>query len=223
MRDALEPARDARKVVVDLRRGLRLAGDDQRRPRLVDEDRVDLVDDRVRVTALDDAVEADGHVVAQVVEAELRVRPVGDVGVVGSLALCERHHVLDEGDGHAEALEDAAVPLRVALRQVVVDGDQVHAGVGERVQVEGETGDERLALARLHLRDVALVEDDAAHQLDVEHPLVGIAQARLAHRRERLEQQLLERLAVLEPLAELGRLAAQLLVRERLEIGLERW
>src|SRR5581483_9654086 len=38
---------DAREVVVDLRGGLRLAGDDQRRARLVDEDRVDLVHDRV--------------------------------------------------------------------------------------------------------------------------------------------------------------------------------
>src|SRR4029077_657045 len=38
---------DAREVVVELRGRLRLAGDDERRPGLVDEDRVDLVDDRV--------------------------------------------------------------------------------------------------------------------------------------------------------------------------------
>ena len=78
-RRAVELADDAREVVVRLRGGLRLAGDDERRPRLVDQDRVDLVDDRVRVAALHRAVERDGHVVAQVVEAELGVRPVGDV------------------------------------------------------------------------------------------------------------------------------------------------
>ena len=102
VRDAGQRARDAREVVVDLRSGLGLAGDDQRRSRLVDEDRVDLVDDRIAVAALDDAVEADGHVVAQVVEAELGVRPVGDVRLIGNLALGERHHVLDVGDAHAE-------------------------------------------------------------------------------------------------------------------------
>ena len=95
VRRARERARDAREVVVDLGRGLRLAGDDQRRPRLVDQDRVDLVHDRVRVAALDGAVERDGHVVAEVVEAELGVRPVRDVGLVGLPALGERHHVLD--------------------------------------------------------------------------------------------------------------------------------
>ncbi len=52
VRRALERADDTREVVVHLRGDLGLTGDDQRRPRLVDEDRVDLVDDRVEVAAL---------------------------------------------------------------------------------------------------------------------------------------------------------------------------
>src|SRR6266545_4124739 len=212
----------SREVVVELRGGLGLAGDDQRRTCLVDQDRVDLVHDRVAVTALDGAVERDGHVVAQVVEAELGIRPVRDVGRVGLFPLRERHHVLDVGDRHTEALVDAAVPLGVALGEVVVDGDEVDALALERVQVEREAGDERLAFARLHLGDVALVEDDSAHQLDVEHPLARFAQARLSDGRERLEEQVLECLAVLQSLPELGRLGAQLLVGERLEVRLER-
>src|SRR6266511_36300 len=213
---------DSREVVVELRGGLGLAGDDQRRTCLVDQDRVDLVHDRVAVTALDGAVERDGPVVAQVVEAELGIRPVRDVGRVGLFPLRERHHVLDVGDRHTEALVDAAVPLGVALGEVVVDGDEVDALALERVQVEREAGDERLAFARLHLGDVALVEDDSAHQLDVEHPLARFAQARLSDGRERLEEQVLECLAVLQSLPELGRLGAQLLVGERLEVRLER-
>ena len=80
----------------------------------------------------------------------------------------------------------------------------------ERVQVERQAGDERLALTGLHLGDVALVEDDPAHQLDVEHALVRLAEAGLANGGEGLEEQLLERLAVLEPLPELDGLVAQL-------------
>ena len=117
---AVELRGDAREVVVDLRGGLGLAGDDERRPRLVDEDRVDLVDDRVDVAALDARVERDGHVVAEVVEAELRVRPVRDVRLVRGLLRVERLHRLDRRDGHPERLEDGPVPLGVALREVVV-------------------------------------------------------------------------------------------------------
>ena len=224
---------DAREVVVGLRGGRRLAGDDQRRARLVDQDRVDLVHDRVRVAALDDAVERDRHVVAEVVEAELGVRAVRDVGLVGDLALVERHHRLDERDGQPEPLEDAAVPLGVALGEVVVDGDEVHALAElrpscvvdrrQRVEVEREARDERLALAGLHLGDVALVEDDPAHQLHVEHALVRFAQARLADGGVGLEEQLVQVFAVREPLAELDRLRAQLVVGERAELGLEAW
>ena len=63
------------------------ARDDERRPRLVDEDRVHLVDDGVGVLALDPLLQREHHVVAQVVEAELVVGAVGDVGQVGGAAL----------------------------------------------------------------------------------------------------------------------------------------
>ena len=221
-RSAVELLHDAREVVVRLRGGLGLARDDERRPRLVDQDRVDLVHDREGVAPLHGAVERDGHVVAEVVEAELRVRAVGDVGCVGLSPSGERHHVLDRGNGDAEPVVDGPVPLGVALGEVVVDGHEVHVLAGERVEVERQARDEGLALAGLHLGDVALVQHDAAHQLDVEQPLPGLALARLAHSGERLEEDVLERLAVLEPLLELRGLRVQLGVAQRLEVGLER-
>ena len=71
---------DAVDAVVLVDRLLGRAGDDERRPRLVDQDRVDLVDDREVVAALHHRREVELHVVAQVVEAELVVGAVGDVG-----------------------------------------------------------------------------------------------------------------------------------------------
>ena len=94
-----------------------------------------------------------------------------------------------------EEAEDPAHPLAVALGQVVVDGDDVDALAGERVQVGGQGGHERLALARLHLRDGAAVEGEAADELDVEVPHVQHAAARLAHDREGLGQEVVEGLA----------------------------
>jgi hypothetical protein len=173
------------------------------------------------VAALDDVVERDGHVVAQVVEAELGVRPVRDVAAVGLAPLRERHEILDEADRAAEHLVDGPRPLRIALREVVVHGHEVNTASGEAVQVERLHGDERLSLARLRLGDVALVEDDPAHELDVEEPHADRPPEGLAHGRERLEEELLERLAVLDALLELGRLAGELGVGERLELGLE--
>ena len=173
------------------------------------------------MAALHELGQRDGHVVAQVVEAELGVRPVGDIGFVGLLALRERHLVLDEGRAHPEQLVDGRSPLGVALGEVVVDGHEVDTLTLERVQVERLDG-ERLSFARLHLGDVALVKGDAAHQLDVEEPDADRAPERLADGGERLEEELLERLAVLEALLELRRLRGELGVGERLELGFER-
>ena len=92
------------------------------------------------------------HVVAQIVEAELVVRAVGDVGGVGCGALAVVEAVHDDADGEAEEAVDLAHPLRVAAGEVVVDGDDVHALAGERVEVGRQGRDERLAFAGLASR-----------------------------------------------------------------------
>src|SRR6185369_5396103 len=97
------------------------------------------------------------------------------------------HEVLDEADRAPELLVDGLRPLCVALRQVVVDGDEMDAATREAVEIQRLHRDEGLALARLHLGDVALVEDDAAHELDVEEPNADRTPERLAHCGVRLE------------------------------------
>ena len=131
---------------------------------------------------------------------------------VGDLPLGVVQVVLDDADRHAEEAVDAAHPLGVAAGQVVVHRDDVDALALERVQVGGQRGDERLAFAGLHLGDLALVQHAAADELHVEVPHVEHAAAGFADDGERLGQQVVERLALGEPLAELGGLRAQLLV-----------
>ena len=208
--------------VVELGAIVERAGDDQRRARLVDQDRVDLVDDRVVVAALDHRGELVLHVVAQVVEAELVVGAVGDVAGVGRLALGIVHAVDDDADGHAQELVDLPHPFGVALGEVVVDGDDVDALAGERVQVNGEGGDQGLAFAGLHLGDGAFMEDHAADQLDVEVALAEGALAGLADGRERRHEQVVDRLAGGELGAELVGAGAQVGVRQRGDLGLQR-
>src|SRR6185437_1118906 len=185
--------------------------DDERSPRLVDQHGVHLVDDRVLVRALDPLVERDDHVVAQIVEAELVVRAVRDVGVVRGTPLRRpRLGVIQTGDVEPEIGVEVPHPLRVAARQVRVDRDEVRALSRQRVQIEGQRRDQRLALARRHLGDLAEVKLDAAHQLDVvvHHVPVELVPGDhdrrteepascLAHRGERFGEQFVEHLVEL--------------------------
>ena len=116
---------------------------------------------------------------------------------------------------------DAAHPLAVAGGQVVVDRDEVHALARQAVEVGRQRRDEGLALAGLHLGHPAEVQGGAAHQLHVvvalaEHPPAG-----LADDGEGLDQQVVEGLAAVEPLAELAGLGLEGVVVEALHLGLE--
>ena len=116
----------------------------------------------------------------------------------------------------------AAHQLGLVLGEVVVDRDDVHALAGERVEVARQGRDEGLALTGAHLGDVAHVQGRPTHDLHVEVALAEGALARLADGGERLGEDVVEGLAVGEPLLEDVGLGAQLGVGELLEVLLDR-
>ena len=185
---ALQPLHDAGELDVPLGRLVGRAGDDQRRAGLVDQDRVDLVDDRERVAALNQLGAAPGHVVAQVVEAELVVGAVGDVARVHLAALSGGHRRQDAPGAEPQEPVHAAHQVGLVLGQVVVDRHDVHAVASEGIEVRRSGGHERLALTGAHLGDVAEVQGGPTHHLDVEVPLAEGATGRLAHGCKRFGQ-----------------------------------
>ncbi|MFK4608031.1 hypothetical protein ABIF57_007483 [Bradyrhizobium diazoefficiens] len=218
----VELGQEAVDGVVEVGAVVERAGDDQRRARFVDQDGVDFVDDGEEVRPLDHVLEPVLHVVAQIVEAVFVVGAVGDVAGIGRLALGIVETVDDHARGHAEEAVDLAHPAGVAAGEIIVDGDDVDALAGERVEIDRKRRHQRLAFAGLHLGDVALVQHHAADQLDVEMALAERALGGLAHGREGRHQQVIERLALGELLLEVGRAGLELLVGELDELGLQR-
>ena len=194
--------------VLLVRLGAHRAGDDQRGARLVDQDGIDFVDDRVDVRTLNPLLQAPHHVVAEIVEPELVVRAVRDVALVGGASLgAAGLGVVDAPDGEAEPLEEMAHPLRVAPRQIVVDGHEMRAAARQGVEVQRQRRDQRLPLARRHFGDFALVQHDPADELHIvghhvplqrvpRHDNLAAQQpaGRLANGRERFGQHIVERL-----------------------------
>src|SRR5438309_1007952 len=100
------------------------------------------------VAALHLVFDARDHVVAQIIEAELVVRAVGDVAVVLlPLLLGQRVVGDDRADAESEKAVDLAHPLRVAGREIVVDGHEVYTAPREPVEVRRQRRLEALALA----------------------------------------------------------------------------
>ena len=218
---ALKAAHGTREVLVGaggLGAGTR---DDERGTCLVDQDGVDLVDDGVMVAALHALLGTGDHVVAQVIETELGVGAVGDVGLVGRTLELERHVVLEQTDGHSQVLVDAAHPLGVALGQVIIDGNDVYTLAGNSVEVAGQRGDQGLAFAGLHLGDMPLVQCHGANELHVKVTHARDALGSLTHGGKSLGEHVVERLAVGVTLTELIGLGAELFLGHLLKLGLK--
>ena len=143
-------------------------GNDQRRTRIVNQHRVHLVHDGIIVRALHQVLGVRGHVVTEIVETELVVRTKGDVRHVSAAAGLTVGLVLVDAV-HAQAVEHIKRPhpFGVALGQIVVHRHHMHAVARQGVQEHRQGGHQRLTLARGHLGDFALVQDNAAEKLHV--------------------------------------------------------
>ena len=110
----------------------------------------------------------------------------------------------DDAGGEAEEAVDLSHPFGVAAGEVVVDGDDMDAAAGQRVEVDRKRCHQRLAFAGLHLGDIAFVQHHSADQLDVEMPLAERALGGLPNGGEGRNQNVVQRLAVGELFAEFG-------------------
>ena len=195
-------------------------GDDQRCAGFVDQDVVDLIDDRVVEPPLNLLVLERLHVVAQVVEAELVVRSVSDVAAVGDLFFVLTGVGLNRTDGQAETHVQRSHPFHVALGQVVVDRDDMHR-TGHRIQERRERRHQCLAFPGDHLGDHPLMQDVAAHHLHVVVAHLEIAFARFTHGGESIGNEILQRLSICQPSSQARSGLTQFAIGEEFQLRLK--
>jgi len=58
-------------------------------------------------------------------------------------------------------------PTGITPGEVIIDRYKVNTASGERIQVKGKGGDQGLAFTGTHFGDLALVEYNSAHHLDI--------------------------------------------------------
>ena len=132
--------------------------------------------------------DAQRHLIAQRVEADLVGRGVGDVAGVRRAARFGRHSLLDAAHGQPEIFVDAAHPAGVAARQIVVDRHDVHAAPAARQPCHGRGASQCLAFACLHLDDASARQPERSLQLHIEHFQLEHARRHDADDGDRLQQ-----------------------------------
>ena len=167
-------------------------GNDQRRPRLIDKDRIHLIDDGKMMVALDHVFETKLQIIAQVIKAEFIVGSISNITFIGLAARIIFKPARDTANCHAQKFIDLAHPSRITRRQIIIHRDNVNTVAGQGIQKHRQRGDESFALARLHFGDLPPMQGHAPHQLDVEMALTQCPLGSLAHQRKRLRHEIVQ-------------------------------
>ena len=156
-------------------------GDDERRARLVNEDAIHFVKDAIDMPALHLRVKGGSLVIPEIIKPEFAVNAVGDVRLVAEHFLFVRHLAQGEPDSEPEEVVNFPHPLGITSGKIVVHGGEMHTSPVQRVQVNRQCGGEGFSFAGAHFGDLAPVERDAAHELDIVVPLFQRPHRRFAN------------------------------------------
>ena len=155
------------------------------------------------------------------IEAGLFRGDVGDVRVIGRAPVGRRHSLLNAADRQSEQTIDRTHPLGIAPGQIVVEGQDVRAAIGEGIERRRHHRRQRLPFSSQHLHDIPVVERERRDDLLVEGTLPERAARRLADQREERRPKRLARLAAAGPGVERPAATEELLVREPATLTLE--
>ena len=198
------------------------SGNDERRAGLVYEDAVNFVNNREIQGALNLAIDRSFHVVAEVIEAELAVGPVGDVTGVVVFSLGGLHADSDVPYRDTKEFEYGFGEIGADPDKVVIGRDQVSVHAFQSGHIYRRIARYGLSLAGGLFGNRTFVKHHARNELHVELVMVLRPPRRFSHQCEDLRFDLLARLALSKSAAQLCAASEQLLVRKGAHLRLER-
>ena len=107
-----------------------LAGDNERSPRLIDQNRIDLIDNREIMPSLYDIFPALCHVVTKVIKAQFVIGAISDAALIGFLLFFSAHAGQGKPGCQTEKGIDLPHLLHITPCQVIIDRDDVYALAG---------------------------------------------------------------------------------------------
>ena len=128
------------------------------------------------------------HIIAQVIEAEFVVGSIGYISRVCALLVPMFHLGKDDAHADVEKPIDTPHPFGIALREVIVHGNQMNSLAGQRVEISRQGSHQSLAFTCTHLGNLTLMQRHATDELHVEMAHSQNTFACLPHNRERIWQ-----------------------------------
>ena len=143
------------------------AGNNQRRPRFIYQDRIDFIDNREVERALHHLRAFIFHIVAQIIETKFVVRRISDIASICVAAIIFGDVWNDNPCRKAKEPVNPAHPFRVTAGQIVVHGHNMNAFALKRVEIAWQCFGQGFTLTRAHFGDFATMQHNTADHLHI--------------------------------------------------------
>ena len=136
-------------------------GNNQRRTCIVNQDRIDLIDNGIIMLALYQVFRTNRHIITQVIEAELVIGTKCNVCHISTAAGFRVGLMLIDAI-HTQAMEhiQRTHPFRVTLSQVIINGYDMHTVSGQRIEEYRKRSHQGLTFTCRHFGNLALMQYD---------------------------------------------------------------
>ena len=101
------------------------------------------------------------------------------------------HASLDASDGQAKKTVYLAHPFGITTGQIIINRNNVNALLFKSVQVNRKSGNKGFAFTRPHFSNFSVVQNNAAHNLNIEMALLQSSLRSLTDRREGIDQDII--------------------------------
>ena len=152
------------------------------------------------------------HVITQIIKSQFVVGNISDITLISFLSLLGSHAVQYHADLQSQKLMYLTHPLRITLRQIVIDGNNMDTLAFQSIQISGKGRHQSLTFTGTHLCDTSLMQNDATDQLYSVVFHVQNTLCSLSHGCISLRKQIVQSLSLGQTLLVLFGLPPQLLI-----------
>ena len=192
----------------------------QRCPRLVDQNRIDLIDNRILKRTLRHLLHRHLHIVAKIIESEFVIRTVSYITAVLALAIDPRcfHIRLNRTHSKSKRLKHRSHPIGVTFGKIIVNRYDMNLPARQINKIRSQCRYQRLTLTGRHLRDLTVIQNITADQLNIKMAHLHIASGSFANHRKCLDQDILRAGSAGDCRFEFGGLRLKRIVIQRLDL-----
>ena len=207
--------------LIQLCRLAALAGNNQRRSGLIDQNRVNLVDDGKMKSSLYKLLLVNNHIIPQVVKSQLVVCHISNIAVISCAAFRLIHAVQHNAHSKPKEFVYFSHPFSVTFCQIIIDSDDMNAVPFQSVQICRKSRHKSLSFSCLHLGNSSLMKNNSADQLYSVVTHAQTPEGRFADSRIRFRQKIIQRFSFFQAFLKFSCLSSEFFIRQRLHLRLQ--